>query len=115
MPTTIRLTTMPGTIQRGRDYDAITLDLLGSSLGTEHITIRETSDVAPAVTRFGERVRAAHPEASFKINITVAKGQRKPPGFDAAMRAGVFGERAFMRVENEDDTSLPAATEEVVS
>ncbi len=109
MPTTIRLTTMPGTIQRERGYDALVLDLFGPCLGKEEITIHKTAEVAPAVKRFGEHIRAEHPEASFKISIIVAKGQRKPPGFDAAQTAGTFGERAFMRISDKDSTPLPGA------
>jgi hypothetical protein len=56
------------------------LDLFGDSLGQEDISISQPAEIAPAVRAFGERVRAAHPETSFKINVTVRKGQRKPPG-----------------------------------
>jgi hypothetical protein len=59
MPTAIRLTTMLGKIQKGRHCDALVLDLFGPSLGQEDISIREPTDVAPAVRAFGERIRAA--------------------------------------------------------
>lgn len=104
MPTTIRLTTMPGKIQKGRVFDALVLDLFGPSLGCEEITIGKTQEVAPALKRFGDQIRSEHPDASFKVIITVAKGNRKPTGFDAAQQSGAFGDRAFLRVEDADST-----------
>jgi hypothetical protein len=59
MPTAVRLTTMPGKIQKGRHCDALVLDRFGPSLGREDISIRKPAEVAPAVRAFGERVRAA--------------------------------------------------------
>ena len=109
MPTAIRLTTMPGTIRRGRHHDALVLDVFGPSLGREDITIRKPDDVAPAVRAFGERIRAAHPDASFKILATVREGQRKPPGYDAAAKARHFDDCAFMRVETADGQPINTA------
>jgi len=104
---------MPGTIQKGRHYDALVLDLFGASLRQEDIPVRTSADIAPAVRAFGERIRAEHPDASFKIIVTVRKGQRKPPGFDAAARAGTFKDTAFINLETEDEpaSAKPAATE----
>ena len=112
MPTAIRLITMPGKIRRGRLGNSLVLDLFGGSLGQEDITIRKPGDVAPAARAFGERIRAEHPEASFKILVSVRKGQRKPPGYDAAENAGEFKDRAFMHVETYDGqpVSIPALT-----
>jgi hypothetical protein len=110
MPAAIRLTTMPGTIRKGRHFDALVLDLFGPSLGQEDISIRKPDEVAPAVRAFGERIRAANPDASFKINVTVRKGQRKRPGYDAAEKAGDFNDRAFMHLETEDRKPIDAPT-----
>jgi hypothetical protein len=101
---------MPGTIRKSRHFDALVLDLFGPSLGQEDISIRKPGEVAPAVRAFGERIRTAHPDASFKINVTVRKGQRKPPGYDAAEAAGDFNDRAFMRLETEDGKPIDAPT-----
>jgi len=109
MPTTIRLTTMPGKIQKGRVFDALVLDLFGPSLGCEEITIGKAQEVAPALKRFGDQIRSEHPDASFKVIITVAKGNRKPTGFDAAQQSGAFGERAFLRAEDADGTPVTPA------
>ncbi len=109
MPTTIRLTTMPGKIQKGRVFDALVLDLFGPSLGCEEITIGKTQEVAPALKRFGDQIRSEHPHASFKVIINVAKGNRKPAGFDAAQQSGAFGEGAFLRAEDADGTPVTPA------
>ena len=101
MPTTIRLTTMPGKKQKGRGYTSLLLELFGASLRTETVMISRVHEIAPAVKAFGEHVSAAHPDASFKIIISLPKGQRKPSGFDAAKNAGQFGEDAFMNFEDE--------------
>jgi hypothetical protein len=110
MPTNIRLTTMPGKIRKGRIGDALVLDLLGSSLGQEDIPIRKPADVVAAVRAFGERIRAAHPDASFMVNVSIRKGERKPPGYDAAEKAGLFDNRAFMHVETETRDAIKAAS-----
>ena len=116
MPTIIRLTTMPGKIQKGRLGDALVLELFGASLGQEDVTIRKPEEVAPAVRAFGGRIRAEHPDASFKIIVSVRKGQRKPPGYDTAEKRGAFGDRAFMHVETEGGQAIiPAAPAQVVS
>ena len=110
MPTNIRLTTMPGKIRKGRIGDALVLDILGSSLGQQDITIRKPAEVTPAVRAFGERIRAEHPNASFMVNISIRKGERKPPGYDAAEKAGLFNDRAFMHVETEADSATKTAS-----
>ena len=113
MPTTIQLTTMPGTKECSRGYQTSTLDLFGPSLGSEDVIIHRATDVPPAVKRFGERIRAANPDASFKIIVRVRKGQRKPSGYDAAEKRGAFGDDAFMHTigENAATTTQPATAE----
>jgi hypothetical protein len=109
MPTTIRLTTMPGRIQKGRVFDALVVDLFGPSLGCEELTISKTQEIALAVKRFGEQIRSEHPDGSFKVIVTVTNGSRKPSGFDAANRSGAFGERAFLRAEVANGTLVTPA------
>jgi hypothetical protein len=115
MPTAIRLTTMPGKIQKGRIGNSLVLELFGASLGQEDIVIRKPAEVARAVRAFGARIHANHPDASFKIIVSVRKGQRKPPGYDAAESAGDFCDRAFMHIEDEAGRpiSKPASAETV--
>ena len=106
MPTPITLTTVPGTLEQGRGYVMKTVDLFGPSLDTDRITVQRTADIAPAVRRFGERVRAVHPDASFKVLLRIAKGERKPSGYDAAQKTGAFGQDAFMRMTESRETTL---------
>ncbi|MBI0538237.1 hypothetical protein D9599_21980 [Roseomonas sp. KE2513] len=49
------------------------------------------------MAEFGRDVLSANPGASFDISVSMAKGQRKPRGFDAAEKAGTFGHQAFLR------------------
>lgn len=111
MPTTIRLSTTPGVIRNASGYAMLVLDLFGPSMAHRDVTVRRTDEIAPVVQAFGEYVRAAHPEASFKIDVLVAKGQRKPPGFDAARKSGAFGDVAFLRTETRDGGGLQPGSE----
>jgi len=106
MPISIVLTTVPGTLEQGRGYVMQTADLFGPSLDTERIAVQRTADIAPAVRRFRERVRTLHPDASFKVLLLrIAKGDRKPSGYDAAQKAGGFGQDAFMRMTESRETT----------
>ncbi|MEO8716536.1 MAG: hypothetical protein ABI369_16145 [Acetobacteraceae bacterium] len=116
MPTTITLTTFPGTLEEGPGYVTRTIDLFGPSLGSERITVRRTDEVARAVERFGERIRTECPDASFTIHIRIAKGDRKPAGFDVAKKAGSLGQDAFMRtVENRAEAFATIAVPETAA
>ena len=101
MPATITLTTMPGSIERHDAYSTLSVEVSGPSLGREDVAVATVEDVRAAVKRFGERVRATHPHASFLISITVRKGDRKPRGFDAARRANGFGQQDHMHTVDE--------------
>jgi len=57
-------------------------------------------DIKAAVARFGAKVRAEHPEASFYVSVRLAKGSRKPNGYDAASNRNGFGQDDFLRVED---------------
>ena len=62
--------------------------------------------IARAVAEFGHDVLAANPGASFTICVLMAEGRRKPRGFDAAGKAGTFGQDAFLREDvGEEATS----------
>ena len=107
MPATINLRTIPGSIERGDRYDAKTLDLFGPSLGQESATVATVADVGAAVQAFGARLRAAHPDASFLVSVSIRKGDRKPNGYDAAIRNNGFGQENQLRVV--DKRTAPAA------
>ena len=109
MPATINLRTIPGSIERGDRYDAKTLDLFGPSLGQESAAVATVADVRAAVQAFGARLRAAHPDASFMVSVSVRKGDRKPNGYDAAIRSNGFGQENHLRVVNKRTAPAVAA------
>lgn len=98
MPVTITLGTIPGTIERGDRYSAKTMELFGPSLGHETIAVGTVDDIRAAVLTFGLRMRAAHPDASFQVSVSLRKGDRKPRGYDKASLRNGFGQEAFLRV-----------------
>jgi hypothetical protein len=99
MPVTVTLSTIPGTKTR-EDYGVTkTMSLLAPSLSSETLTaISTVADIRAAVARFGARVRAEHPGASFYVSVRLAKGNRKPNGYDAASRGNGLGQEDFMHV-----------------
>lgn len=108
MPVTITLSTVPGTLTRERGYISTKISLYGPSLATEQITtISTVADIRAAVARFGANVRTEHPDASFYVSVRLAKGHRKPNGYDAASRGNGLGQEDFMHVTD----GHPLATE----
>ena len=107
MPATINLRTIPGSIERGDRYDAKTLDLFGPSLGQESVTVATVADVRAAVQAFGARMRAAHPDASFIVSVSVRKGDRKPSGYDRGVLNNGLGQDDHLHVV--DKRTVPAA------
>ena len=109
MPATITPTTMPGSIERHDAYSTLSVEVSGPSLGREDVAVATVEDVRAAVKSFGERVRAAHPHASFLISITVRQGDREPRGFDAARRGNGFGQEDHMHaVDKRAGAARPA-------
>ena len=77
---------------------------ISGSTPTRTLQIARLDDITRAVAAFGGDLRKADPEASFAISVNVAKGQRKPHGFDAADKANGFGQDAFLRSDVGADT-----------
>ncbi len=98
MPVTITLGTIPGAIERGDQYSAKTMELFGPSLGREMASVTTVGDIRAAVMGFGHRLRAAYPDASFQVSISLRKGDRKPRGYGKAYARNGFGQEAFLRV-----------------
>ena len=109
MPATINLSTIPGSIERGDRYDAKALDLFGPSLGQESVTVATVGAVRAAVQAFGARMRAAHPDASFMVSVSVRKGDRKPNGYDTGSSNNGFGQEDHLRVT--DKRAAPAVAD----
>lgn len=115
MPVTLTLSTVPGKLTREDRCTSKTIELFGPSLATETLTATSTvQDVKTAVARFGARVRAGHPDASFYVSVRRAKGCRKPNGYDTASSRNGFGQDDFLHVEDKrtrptEPAAAPAA------
>lgn len=46
------------------------------------------ADIRAAVAEYGARMALAMPGVSFEVGVRVARGERKPRGFDAAYQTG---------------------------
>ena len=115
MPVTITLSTMPGTLTRERGYTSKTIELFGPSLGAVTLgSVSTVADIKAAVARFGARMRAEHPDASFYISVRLAKGCRKPNGYDVASNRNGFGQDDFLHVED-GRAAVPAAASATMS
>ena len=111
MAITVTLSTLPGSLTREDRYTSKTVELFGTSLGREILpAIRNVADIKAAVAAFGARMRAEHPDASFYISVSLARGCRKPNGYDDASRVNGFGQDDFMHVQ--DKRTKPAAVEQ---
>ncbi len=99
MAVTVTLSTTPATAAREKYGTSMSLDLFGPSLGSETLpAVSTVAQISAAVARFGAKVRAAHPEASFYVSVSLAKGSRKPNGYDAARRGNGLGQEDFVRI-----------------
>ena len=102
MSVTVTLSTAPGYVTRGNKFTSKTIDIFGPSLGKETLSLVSTvPDIKAAVGRFGAKLRTQHLDASFYVFVHLAKGCRKPNGFDAASNNNGFGQNDFMHVKDE--------------
>ncbi|MBO1360272.1 hypothetical protein J2D73_10785 [Acetobacter sacchari] len=62
------------------------------------VEIRKTDEVAAAVRRFGESIAAAHPGRSFGMSVAIARGDRKPRGYDAEHARGGFRLKRWAKI-----------------
>ena len=99
MAVTVTLSTVPATAAREKYGTTMSLDLFGPSLDAEILrAVSNVAEIKAAIARFGAKVRAAHPEASFYVSVSLARGSRKPNGYDAARRGNGLGQEEFVRV-----------------
>ena len=111
MAITVTLSTLPGSLTREDRCTSKPVELFGTSLGREVLpALRNVADIKAAVAAFGARTRAEHPDASFYISVSLAKGCRKPNGYDDAARVNGFGQDDFMHVQ--DKRTKPPASEQ---
>ena len=68
------------------------------------------AEIKAAVARFGAKIRAEHPQASFYVSVRLGKGSRKPNGYDAASHGNGLGPEDFIRVTGQRTTAaVPVA------
>ena len=83
---------------------------IGGGTPTRRLAVQGLGGITEAVSAFGRDVLAANPGASFDISVGMAKGQRKPRGFDDAEKAETFGHHAFLREDAGDDATYRKLT-----
>ncbi len=77
-------------------------------LGTsQRIEARNLAEISAAVAGFGKQLAAEHPDASFSIAVLIARGGRKPNGFDNAYRRGALGTETWLQLRDRDGNKLP--------
>ena len=104
--TNIILSAYPGHRVRENGYTSTVIGLsVGGGSPQRRLTVEGLGGITRAVAEFGRDVLAANPGASFDISISIAKGQRKPRGFDDTGKAGTFGHQAFLRENAGDDAT----------
>lgn len=104
---TITLTALPGHHEQtpGRPCTATVIEVLGTALGRTRVEAKTLDQIRAAVQAFGQGVAAQHPGQSFSVSIWIAKGSRKPNGFDAASRSNGLGQEAWMQTITKADPS----------
>jgi hypothetical protein len=104
---TINLTALPGNHEQvpGRPYKETVIELLGTFLSRIRVEAKTVAQITALVKAFGDDVAKAHPDTSFMVSVSVAKGSRKPNGFDQANRRDGLGQETWMRTVVSLDSS----------
>lgn len=104
--TSIILSAYPGRRVREGGCTSTQIRLcIGGGAPQRRLAAEGLGGITRAVAEFGRDVLAANPGASFDISVSMAKGQRKPRGFDDAEKAGTFGHQAFLREDAGEDAT----------
>ncbi len=106
---TITMTALPGhhEQQPGCAYTATVIEIMGTCLGRTRAEAKALDQVRALVKTFGEGVAAQHPDKSFMVSVGVAKGSRKPAGFDEANKRNGLGEQAWMKTIDKANRENP--------
>jgi hypothetical protein len=101
----ITMTALPGHNERepGHAYTMTVIEVMGTCLGRSRAEAKTVDQVRALVKTFGEGVAAQHPGQSFTVSVGVAKGSRKPAGFDAANWRNGLGEQTWMKTIDKAD------------
>ena len=104
--TSIILSAYPGRRVREGSCTSTQIGMcIGGGAPQRRLAVEGLGGITRPVAEFGRDVLTANPGASFDISVTMAKGQRKPRGFDDAEKAGTFGHQAFLREDAGDDAT----------
>ena len=106
---TITMTALPGHHEQepGRPYKMTVIEIMGTSLGRGRIDAKNLNEIRKLVKTFGEGVAVQHPDRSFMVSVSIAKGSRKPNGFDAANNRAGLGQEAWMKTITKADPLNP--------
>jgi hypothetical protein len=106
---TITLRALPGHHEQEPGYAsmATVIEVLGTCLGQTRAEAKTLDQVRALVKTFGGGVAAEHPDKSFMVSVGVAKGSRKPTGFDAANQRDGLGELAWMKTVTKANRGNP--------
>lgn len=106
---TIIMSAIPGHREpaSGSGFSVTVLEIMGERLGHDHGEARSLDQINTLVEGFGKRVAEQHPERSFLVLVSVAKGSRKPSGFDAADKRDGFGQDRWMKTIEKRDPLAP--------
>lgn len=96
MPATLNMVAIPGHLEKTSGYTSKVIKICGRDFGRESKTIGTVADAREAAATFGSRIKAEQPNTSFYISMAVRKGDRKPRGFDDAIRNGGLGQDDFL-------------------
>ncbi len=83
--------------QPGYASTATVIEIMGTCLGRTRAEAKTLDQIRALIKAFGEGVAAEHPDKSFMVSVGVAKGSRKPAGFNAANKRDGLGELAWMK------------------
>lgn len=114
--TSIILSAYPG--RRVREHGCTSTQVglcIGGGAPQRRLAVEGLGGITRAVAEFGRDVLAANPGASFDISVSMAKGQRKPRGFDDAEKAGTFAHHAFLREDAGEDATYRKLVSPAVS
>ena len=109
--TSLTLTALPAHHEQedGCAYTVTVVELLGDCLGRERVEAKSIADTTARVKSFGDTVAGQHPDRSFRIVVSPAKGSRKFGGFDAANRQSQFGQDAWVKTVHKPSRSCGSA------
>ena len=103
------MTALPGHHEQepGRAGTVTVIEIMGTVLGRTRAEAKTVDQIRALVKTFGEGVAAQHPDHSFTVSVGVAKGSRKPAGFDAANKRNGLGEQAWMKTIDKANRENP--------